>query len=129
MKSVLVLVTAAALAAGLGCSTTPAARSPAVAGAGCPVHSVLANKRSVRRLLGTWQTENHKFSRTRVIGAELIIPVAVGLSREYVEHAARCEVGRDDVRVRVLSTGDAYAVQITSDDPVVAYEIVARFEH
>lgn len=122
MKFVVPLI-AAAMA--VGCAASPAPE-PAVA-AGCPVHSVLANKRSVRRLVGTWQTENHKFSRTRVIGAELIIPVAVGMSREYVEHAARCEVGRGDVRVRVLSAGDAYAVQITSDDPAVASEIVARF--
>lgn len=123
MKSVILLIAAAMV---VGCASAPSAQQPAAA-AGCPIHSVLATKRSARPLVGTWQTENHKFSRTRVIGAELIIPVAVGMSREYVEHAARCEVGRTDVRVRVLSAGDAYAVQITSDNPAVANEIVARF--
>jgi len=105
---------AAALVAAtlLGCSAAP----PAPA-AWCPRTSVLAQKQSVRRLVG---------KGSGVIGAEVIIAARAGISREYVEHAARCEFGGEHIYVRVLAAGGGYSVMITSDVPTVANEIVER---
>lgn len=129
MRFVLVLPAAVAL---LGCAASPRATSPdreAMCSGVSPAErsALFASRASVRRLIGTWETENKKFSRARVIGAEVVLRAEPGQSRERLERVALCEAP-PSARVRVLSLEGAYAVQMTSDDPTVANEIVARAE-
>lgn len=89
--------------------------------------TAFARADEVTPLLGNWRTENRRWSFTRVVGAELRVKAEPGTSLERMHRVAACRTANlASAKVRVLSAGNAYAVQITSDDPAVASEIVER---
>lgn len=116
------------LALPFGCAVAPTSSAPrAVAATECAALKPSA----VRELVAPIKSENLKFSFTRTIGAEATIAAEPGHSKEWIERATRCRIAQPDVAlrdadVRVLSVEGGYAVQLTSKDPTLAREIIAR---
>lgn len=111
----------------LGCAAAPSPRPVVAAANECSALKPTA----VRELVTEWKSENKKFAFTRTAGAEALVAAEPGHSREWIERAARCRIQQPDVAighadVKVLSVDGGYAVQLTSKDPALAKEILAR---
>jgi hypothetical protein len=110
----------------VGCAASPA-RPPIAAATECAALKPMV----VTELVSQWKTENHKFAFTRTAGAEVLVAAEPGQSRELLERAARCRIQQPDVAighadVKVLSVDGGYAIQLTSSDPALAKDILAR---
>ncbi|MBI2395840.1 MAG: hypothetical protein HYV09_40120 [Deltaproteobacteria bacterium] len=128
-----VLVSAAAASAP---AVSEAGQSACAGVSGSPLDG--ASIAGVSRLVDRVSTENKKFSFTRVVGAEVVVHADAGMTAEHLERVARCRAAaptgaeNDPIvagsSVRVRARDGAFALQITSKDPAVARDIVARAE-
>lgn len=127
---------ALALTALVGCAANRPATPPADACTG--VESPLTHPVSaVVPLVESFATESKKIALTRLVGAEVVLPAREGVTVQLLERGARCHTAHavassDDplsvpnAEIRVSALEGSFALRITSTDPDVARDILAR---
>lgn len=96
---------------------------------------------AVTPLVGKWQSANRKVSFTRPAGAAVVLRAQPAMTAPWLERVATCHAAQyasaadaptwdplvpPGARVRVVPVETGYSVEITSDDPEVAKEILRR---